>query len=222
MAELVVTQDELALRRRARRRLVGAVAIALTCVVVLPMLFDGEPKPLGPEVDIRIPAQNTPFETAPAAASSAPPKPEPVETRPAEPTQAAAPVKADLPATPQGKAATTPASDKTGVMAEEGKIKADKKLPPVATPPAEKPKPQLKPDLPFAARGYFLQIGAFGSESNARQLRDKAAAAGFKAVLTGANGQFRVRVGPLPQHEKALEMQASLKAKGFSPVLLGP
>jgi DedD protein len=63
----LLTQDEMALRRRARRRLVGAVAIALTAVVVLPMVFDPEPKPLGPEVDIRIPSRDTPFAAAPAA-----------------------------------------------------------------------------------------------------------------------------------------------------------
>jgi hypothetical protein len=63
----LLTQDEMALRRRARRRLVGAVAIALTAVLVLPMVFDPEPKPLGPEVDIRIPSRDTPFVAAPAA-----------------------------------------------------------------------------------------------------------------------------------------------------------
>lgn len=236
MAELVVTQDELALRRRARRRLVGAVAIALTSIVALPMLFDSEPKPLGPEVDIRIPAQNTPFETAPSVTQpvTQPVQPAP-EPKPAEPTQSSAP------ATAPAKAATTPASETTKPVAgaarseassaaANDKAKIDKKPP--ATPAAEKPKPKpeqkpelkppLKPDLPFAAQGYFLQLGAFGSESNARQLQEKASAAGFKAVMNGANGQFRVRVGPIPQHEKALEIQARLKARGFSPVLLGP
>jgi len=53
-------------------------------------------------------------------------------------------------------------------------------------------------------------------------LSDKATGAGFKVALVGANGQYRVRVGPIPQHQRALEMQARLKAKGFSPVLLGP
>jgi len=228
MAELVVTQDELALRRRARRRLVGAVAIALTSVVVLPMLFDSAPKPLGPEVDIRIPAQDTPFEavlpvTPPVQAEPAP--------KQAEPTQPPEPETAGVPATPTAKSETTPASDKTKSavgaaktatrpLAENEKVRLDKKSLPATTSSAEKP--VLKPDKTFAAQGYFLQLGAFGSQVNARQLQEKASAAGFKAVMSGTNGQFRVRVGPIPQHDKALEMQAKLKAKGFSPVLLGP
>lgn len=235
MAELVVTQDELALRRRARRRLVGAVAIALTCVVALPMLFDSEPKPLGSEVDIRIPAQDTPFEAAPSVAPPVQPAP---EAKPAEPTQTPAPETSGVPAMPAAKTATMPESDKTkpvvgtakseaNTVAEKDKAKLDKKVP-VAAAPAEKEKlkpelkPQLKPDMPFATQGYFLQLGAFGSASNARQLHEKASAAGFKVVMTSTNGQFRVRVGPISEHDKALEMQAKLKAKGFSPVLLGP
>lgn len=240
MAEIVVTQDELALRRRARRRLVGAVAIALTCVVALPMLFDSEPKPLGPEVDIRIPAQDTPFEAAPAVT---PPKTPPAQSvpdpKPAEPTQ---PAIGHVPAPLPVKSETPPAGEKVKSAADSIKpvsvatqetdnSKLEKKLPVVAatkttTAAADKlkiePKPLRKPDTPFAAQGYFLQLGAFGSETNARLLQEKALAAGFKAAMVGANGQFRIRVGPIPQHDKALEMQAKLKAKGFSPVLLGP
>jgi DedD protein len=249
MAEIVVTQDELALRRRARRRLVGAVAIALTCVVALPMLFDSEPKPLGPEVDIRIPAQDTPFEAAPAIVppktpAIAPPVQPAPEPKPAEPTLPAPPSVSHLPAPLSVKSETVSASDKAKsapelakpalAAMETDKAKPDKKLPAVAasqtasnasadnTKPKLEPKPLLKPDTPFAAQGYFLQLGAFGSETNARLLQEKASAAGFKAAMVGANGQFRIRVGPIPQHDKALEMQTKLKAKGFSPVLLGP
>jgi DedD protein len=232
MAELVVTQDELALRRRARRRLVGAVAIALTVVVVLPMLFDSEPKPLGPEVDIRIPAQDTPFETAPAVTPPEAPAP---EQKPAEPRQPKVPETAAIPAIPatapaetaapptRDKAKSAPEAVKAAAVAATSKEKSDsldKKPPAITTPPAEKP--NLKPDSTFATQGYFLQLGAFASESNARQLQEKASAAGFKAAMIGANDQYRVRVGPIPQHDKALEIQAKLKAKGFSPVLLGP
>ncbi len=233
MADIVVTQDELALRRRARRRLVGAVAIALTSVVVLPMLFDSEPKPLGPEVDIRIPAQNTPFETVPAAMPPAQAAPEPIPAEPTQPPASAKPAAAEpAPANAAPASATSrpPAPEAAKVdkkAAPSAPVLEKPKPKPVQKPEAKpevkpEPKPALKPDQPFATQGYFLQIGAFGSEANARQLLEKASAAGFKATMTGTNGQFRVRVGPLPQHERALEMQARLKAKGFSPVLLGP
>jgi DedD protein len=43
------------LRRKARRRLVGAVVLALAAAVALPLLLENEPKPLGDEVSIQIP-----------------------------------------------------------------------------------------------------------------------------------------------------------------------
>jgi DedD protein len=228
MAELVVTQEELALRRRARRRLVGAVAIALTVVVVLPMLFDSEPKPLGPDVDIRIPAQDSPFDTSPVLAPSAAdlpaqavaPTPAP---QPAEPTQT--PVDTAAPGKPASSAeAAAPKTDQARSVPEAKAVpEAKPESKPVAKPePKPVEKPALKADSTFASQGYFLQLGAFGNETNARLLLAKAMAAGFNATLLSSNSQFRVRVGPILQHDRALEMQSKLKAKGFSPVLIGP
>ena len=48
-----INVDEL--RRRARRRLVGAVVLALGVAVVVPMLLETEQKPLGEDVSVRIP-----------------------------------------------------------------------------------------------------------------------------------------------------------------------
>lgn len=43
------------LRRRARRRLIGAIVLALAAAVFVPMLLESEPKPLGEDVSVRIP-----------------------------------------------------------------------------------------------------------------------------------------------------------------------
>src|SRR4029450_6011157 len=48
-----VNVDEL--RRRARRRLVGAIVLALAAAVIVPMLLDSDPRPLGEAVSIKIP-----------------------------------------------------------------------------------------------------------------------------------------------------------------------
>ncbi|HEY3532900.1 MAG TPA: SPOR domain-containing protein [Casimicrobiaceae bacterium] len=76
------------LRRRARRRLVGAVVLALGVAVVVPMLLETEQKPLGEDVSVKIPpvdegkfvnrlndpkaAPAKPQDAAPSAAESAP------------------------------------------------------------------------------------------------------------------------------------------------------
>jgi len=58
-------QDVETLKRRGRRRLVGAVALVLAAVIVLPMVFDPEPRGTAP-VSVRIPGEDeTPFAPKP-------------------------------------------------------------------------------------------------------------------------------------------------------------
>ena len=55
-------------KKRARRRLVGAVALALGVAVGLPMVLDSEPKPSSNDIDIRIPSKdNAALQAAPRA-----------------------------------------------------------------------------------------------------------------------------------------------------------
>jgi DedD protein len=55
-------QDVETLKRRGRRRLVGAVALVLAAVIVLPMVFDPEPRGTPSAVSVRIPGEDeTPF-----------------------------------------------------------------------------------------------------------------------------------------------------------------
>ena len=72
-------QDVETLKRRGRRRLVGAVALVLLAVIVLPMVFDPEPRSSLPPVSVRIPGENdTAFNPkGPAKAAKAEPAPIP-------------------------------------------------------------------------------------------------------------------------------------------------
>jgi DedD protein len=53
-----VADPNLPEKKRARRRLVGAIALALAAAVGLPMLLDSEPKPLGADIAINIPSKD--------------------------------------------------------------------------------------------------------------------------------------------------------------------
>ncbi|MBC3870120.1 SPOR domain-containing protein [Undibacterium oligocarboniphilum] len=46
-------------KKRARRRLIGAVALALAAIIGLPMLLDSEPRPLPDDIAIRIPSKDS-------------------------------------------------------------------------------------------------------------------------------------------------------------------
>jgi len=68
-------QDVDTLKRRGRRRLVGAVALVLLAVIILPMVFDPEPRPVAPPVSVRIPGEDdAPFKPKPPPQRPAPPE----------------------------------------------------------------------------------------------------------------------------------------------------
>jgi DedD protein len=102
------------LKRRGRRRLIGAIVLALVAAVVVPMLLESDPRPLGEDVTVRIPpvdegkfvsklGEARPKGEAPKAAPPAPaPAPSPaVATSPPPPPAREAP---PVPSTPNGDA----------------------------------------------------------------------------------------------------------------------
>lgn len=114
-------------KKRARRRLVGAIALALAAAVGLPMLLDSQPKPLAGDIAIQIPSKD---KAAPL----------PV---PAEPSAAPA-----APASAGGKAVAAEDSVDKGeeVMQAPPAVVATAKAPSVA----DLPKPERKPEPPKA------------------------------------------------------------------------
>ncbi len=80
------SQDVNTLKRRGRRRLVGAIALVLAAVIVLPWIFDPSPRQ-APPVSVRIPNEDDSVFTPKVA-----PKPEaPVAAPPREPRATAKP-----------------------------------------------------------------------------------------------------------------------------------
>lgn len=170
---------QLLLKKRARRRLVGAVAFALLAAIVLPMVMDQAPQAPVADVQIRIPGQDQvpPFAPkapagvvanaprAPEKAGGAPAEPPRAESAPAaarpggKPAEPAAPGQPPLPAERAGgdKPGDKPA-DRAGEKAA-GKLAGDRpadkvpeKLPekPPAK-PAEPPRPVAENEAQRAA-----------------------------------------------------------------------
>ncbi|KAG0190466.1 hypothetical protein DFQ28_002038 [Apophysomyces sp. BC1034] len=51
-------------KQRARRRLVGAIALVIAAVIVLPMVLDSPPKPVTGDIEINLPARPAPVSTS--------------------------------------------------------------------------------------------------------------------------------------------------------------
>ena len=88
------SEEAILLRRRARRRLVGAIALVVFAVIVLPIVFDKEPRPISQDIVIQIPSQNSgKFNTrlvpsSPEAAKAEPDVPKRADSIPLPPASA--------------------------------------------------------------------------------------------------------------------------------------
>lgn len=119
-----VGSDELQLKKQARRRLIGAIALALFGVITLPMVMDSQPRPAAPEIQVHIPSQDGPGFTGkivPGAAVKPTPMP------PALPAAAmtTAP-QADTPVT-KGAPSTLPSTSEASAPVAPAKVAEVKK-----------------------------------------------------------------------------------------------
>ena len=220
-----VTDDELQLRKRARRRLVGAIVLVLLVVVFLPMALDNEPKPLSKNVDIQVPALDSVENKFPGA--------------PASPAAPSAPVQPVAPAVEPQPAAIPPASKPEAPVAAPEAVKPAPSPEPEKKPePARKTEPAKKAEAakvspakiaqaevsrsvaPLEAQGYVVQLGAFSNADNANHLYQKLRAARFPAYLERVNApgghKTRVRAGPFPTEEAADKARQKLLQSGLA------
>lgn len=207
------TEDELNLRRKARRRLVGAIALTLAVVVILPMALDSEPNLGGQDIDLRIPAPDHAGKFAPAVTASEVAGVPPI----AASAVAVAPVSSDVPAVKKNETAnqvTVPG--KQPVAAANPKMEAPEKVQP-ATGKIPEPRGASKP---ASVDGFVVQVGAYSNAGTAKQELNKLKKWGFKAYTEKAGEKVRVRVGPYAERERAEKVLQLLEKRGLHPVVM--
>jgi DedD protein len=229
--------DEANLKRQARRRLIGAVALVTAAVVILPMVLDREPKPAGQDIELSIPKPDKagefkskielPADMVPAsepAAESAVANP-PTASEVQQPVQAPAEAKHAADAQPQAEA--KPQAETKPQVVAKTQTEAQPPSPPKVQPPAEQhatatTKPAAKPVEKAAAvpkEGYAVQVGAFSNAETAKRLQQKLHKQGLPAYTEKIGSNLRVRVGPYTTRAAAEKELSKLKAQGMKPVL---
>lgn len=211
-------------KKRARRRLVGAIALVLAVVIGLPMILDSEPKPLADDINIQIPSRDTPSpvaakpDTAPNTEASppvAPPEEEMIE--PAKPQTPAAEQKPHAEAKPDAStphdkpAVQPPAVDKSDKSAEAARARAILEGKPAAAAPKTSGK-------------VAIQVAALASQDKVNELQKKLQSAGLKSytqkVATASGDRIRVRVGPFANEAEAEKARAKLTKLGLTGKLI--
>ena len=216
-----MSDEEAQLRRRARRRLIGAVTLVTVMVVALPMVLDGESRQSGQDIAINIPSPDASGDFA----SGAVPSPVQPKSPPASPhPQAEKDVQAQVSAetkTPQIAPPAPPAKDEEPVKAPAAAVSAEPA--PVVKEPAPQPKhkdekssaaPPKQEGVPFV-----VHLGAFANLANAKERQSKLTALKIKfyteTVKTPSGDKLRVRAGPFATRQEAERVQAKLKAAGI-------
>ena len=91
-----------------------------------------------------------------------------------------------------------------------------------ATPTAERydARRRAAARAPRTTRGqFFVQVGAFSVESNAKALQERLIAIGQKAWIDRQD-LYRVRIGPFTTREQAAATRAALEAQGVSAIIV--
>ncbi len=222
-----ISEEELQLRKRARRRLIGAIALVTIVAVFLPMALDHEPKPLSQDITIRIPP-STSGVFAPKLAPVPEPKPvvKPAPLTPVQPTPSVAGDAPKAAAAPAAKpVAAAPAADTEAAPPKKAAVVQTKAQAKPVAKPAAKSAPETKAadraqPAAQSAGGYVVQVAALNDADKAKQMQQQIAAAGVKSyteVVPVVKGQVtRVRAGPFASRDEAEKIREQLKGMGLS------
>ena len=194
-----VNVDEL--RRRARRRLIGAIVLALVAATVVPLLLESEPKPLGEEVAIKIP----PIDDGKFVSRL-------TDSSQREPSIAGS---------------TKAESGKDSLRADALLEKQDPANPSAKADTSVPTKGDAGPGTPAKnetpKEGFAVQLAAFADDKGANALANKLKRTGYPAytesLTTSKSTLWRVRVGPYPSRDAAGEARIKLKDDGYNGIV---
>ena len=195
--------QELNLKKRARRRLVGAIALVLLMIIVLPMILKDRAAPNPQEkITISLPGeQQTVTPVAPSDFESS--------IVPAEPSAT----------TPQTTEASEPAPPPT-VDPEASVAKAEKPASDKALPVKEVPSKEVNKTNVDVNHKCYVQIGVFSDEANVKQLQSKLSDLGYKSqtekIDTAKGKKIRLRTQLFADRNEAAIALQNIKDAGLT------
>jgi DedD protein len=205
-------------KKRARRRLVGAIALALAAAVGLPMLLDSQPKPPAGDIAIQIPSKD---KAAPLPAPSEPAAQAPASDRTVALEDSVDKGEEVLQAPPAVKPEPKPEPKQEHKPEPKPEHKPEPKLEHKPEPKAE-PKPEHKPaekaDKPAKPKSEEKPAKPHDDVRAVAILEGKAADKAEKAEkpADASSQRFVLQVAALSSQEKAAELQAKLRGAGIS------
>ena len=172
----------------------GAIALVVLAVVVLPVILDQKPRPGPQELTVQIPSQDGgPFKTRVLP----PLQPPPVSAQKSQGLAKGPAEEKPAPAAPTKKESPKAGKARTKAKAAEAR----------------------RAQAALNDEAYVVPLGVFANPDNARQVKDRAASAGVKSYTEQVKGQqgeqTRVRAGPFPSRSAAEKARDKLKSLGM-------
>ena len=216
----VGNEQDLLLRKRARRRLVGSVVLVIIAIIVFPMILERAPKQEGKEIEIIIPSENLPDESSSVVAPED-----------------------SVPDTESASINVTTGSGTESNTSKEVITEAEQiteKKSDLLIKPVQKKKEQAgravgskgdsennhKDKKPIVTiKKFVVQLGAFSDSTKAKRQQRNLTSNGIKKAYTetikNKNTEVtRVRIGPFSTHEAAEKEQKKLKKLGINGVVM--
>lgn len=218
-------------RTLARHRLMGTAVLVLIGVLVFPVLFETQPRPVAIDIPIQIPRNDSaPPLVMPRYKPASPQAPmvEPALTE-ARPEGVDGPplheASAPFVTEPAKQAAAVASAPLLAALARTESVTAST---PVAVSQRGSSMHLESPSRPGSSdekpRRFIVQAGSFAEGSAAQDVRSKLEKLGFKTfvqvVETSEGKRIRVRVGPWTSKEEAEKVLARVKAAGISALVL--
>jgi len=209
-------------KKRARRRLIGAIVMVLAVIIGVPMVLDSEPQAINKNIAIQIPSRDEPVISSEA------------KEEVAQPDASEQPSKSPL--SDESTTATTKSSVKeNAVLPSTPAISNSKKESPVkngnesakALAILNGSNAGANSDATASAKTstkmptrVVIQVGAFATQEKVNELRRKLTSAGIKSftqkVATGSGDKIRVRIGPFDDKESADKVKNKLDKLGLT------
>jgi DedD protein len=204
-------QDVNTLKRRGRRRLVGAIALVLAAVIVLPMVFDSEPKGSAPPVSVRIPGEDETGFTPKVTPKSPPVQGQKIAEKAPEKAVEKAPEKA-----PETVPVPAPQPEKPAPKIEITVKKAAEK--PAAKPDTEQKRAEAALAGAPLAEQFMVPAGAYADPTGVVEKLKEAKVPYYTESIAIKGGTVtRVRAGPFASRAAAEKAFEQLKGLGLKP-----
>jgi DedD protein len=229
---------ELALKKRARRRLVGAIALVLLMIIVLPMVLQDRAA-LAPQETIKItmPDDVAGQQTPKNEANAAPAEPQaelavPNESAMSESIASDPPVVAQIDKPAQSENIKV-VSDVKKELADEKKAEDKKPVKKEEVKPTETKKPDVKVTeaiepvaKPSSTSGdsFTIQVGVFSDIANVKQLQVRLKEVGLDSrtenITTPKGEKIRLRAGRFSSRQEAADALTKLQAADLTGMVI--